>query len=104
MEAVYGEERGTGTQTNLVHVLRVEGTVAHGRPERRALAHRRRGAALRGRDTAHVDVGEGPKVVLVEQAVREPVFLGTATEGRGVIAVEGRGGNQMCCETNWGSW
>ena len=57
------------TQTDLVHALGVECTVAHGRPERRALAHRRRRAALRGRDTAHVERAE---VVLVEQTVREP--------------------------------
>ena len=60
------------TQTDLVHALGVECTVAHGRPERRALAHRRRRAALRGRDTAHVDVRERAEVVLVEQTVREP--------------------------------
>ena len=75
-------EQGGKTQTDLAHVLRVEGTVAHGRPERRALAHRRRRAALRGRDTAHVDVREGPKVVLVEQTVREPVSRGAARETR----------------------
>ena len=79
-------------------MLGVEGTEAHGGPQCRALAHGRRGAALRGRDTAHVDVGERAKTVLVEQPVREPAFVDSRKQQK--VSCWEKEGKKNCWITN----